>query len=142
MDEGNLLIAGLREAGARITTQRIAICRWLGNNESHPTASDVYTALNGQFPAMSLATVYNTLSMLVDLNLLHEVGPAADGSMRYDPNVQPHFNLVCIRCGRIVDAEEPIPGTIGKLAARYGFALDDHSIALHGICPDCQRAES
>jgi Fur family peroxide stress response transcriptional regulator len=138
MSEGNLLIDGLREAGARITTQRIAICRLLENNDSHPTASDVYAALNGQFPAMSLSTVYNTLSMLVDLNLLHEVGPAADGSMRYDPNTQPHFNLVCTNCGRIIDTEEAVPATIGKMASRYGFVLADRSITLQGICPDCQ----
>jgi Fur family peroxide stress response transcriptional regulator len=142
MTQDNLLIDGLRAAGARITAQRIAICRWLEGNDRHPTASNVYAALNGQFPTMSLSTVYNTLSTLVDLNLLHEVGPAPDGSMRYDPNTQPHLNLVCTRCGRIIDAQEAAPAVIGEVASRYGFTAAECSIVIYGTCPDCQHAES
>ena len=88
--KGNPLIDGLRHAGAKLTAQRLAVCDWLYGNESHPTAADVYQALSEQFPTMSLATVYNTLSLLAELDLIHEVGSADDGSTRYDPKTAPH----------------------------------------------------
>ena len=74
--EDNPLIDGLRASGAKITAQRIAICNWLLNTNTHPTANAVYEAIRDDFPTMSLATVYNTLSLLEGLGLLHQVARA------------------------------------------------------------------
>ena len=135
----NPLIDGLRRAGAKMTPQRLAICTWLYGNTSHPTAADVYAALQGVFPTMSLATVYNTLSLLADLDLIHEVGTAPDGSTRYDPNTAPHLNLICNRCQRIIDVEDVDLSKLGSIASAYGFEVADVNVSLHGLCAECQR---
>lgn len=137
--EKNRLVQGLREAGAKITAQRIAICEYLAGNDQHPTAADVYAALRPTFPTMSLATVYNTLSLLVELNLIHEVASPADGSTRYDPQVAPHLNLICTNCNRIIDVDGVDLTYLEELTARYGFQVADVNVALHGLCAECRH---
>ena len=59
----------LKETGVRITPQRHAILEFLINSMTHPTADDIYKALEGKFPNMSVATVYNNLEYFVKLVL-------------------------------------------------------------------------
>jgi len=139
--ETNRLIAGLRQTGAKITAQRVAICEWLENNDSHPTAADVYAALQSSFPTMSLATVYNTLSLLATQDLIHEIGTAEDGSTRYDAQTDAHINLMCIRCHKVVDVEQPNLTFFKQIGPEHGFDLTDISIVVHGICADCKEKE-
>ncbi|GAB4480192.1 MAG: Fur family transcriptional regulator [Anaerolineae bacterium] len=136
----NMLLEGLRRSGARITPQRIAICDWLERNyDTHPTIGEVYEALREQFPTMSLATVYNTISALARLDLVHEVVQTEDGSTRYDVNTAPHINMVCMRCGRIIDEDEADLSALMQAASAHGFLLQDINVVLHGICSDCQK---
>jgi Fur family transcriptional regulator, peroxide stress response regulator len=137
--QDNPLIDGLRAAGAKMTAQRLAICRWLHGNDSHPTAADVYQALRGDFPTMSLATVYNTLSLLAELDLIHEVAKAEDGSSRFDPNTAPHLNLICTHCQQIIDVEDVDLSHVEQLPPLYGFAVADINVLVHGLCANCQQ---
>lgn len=136
----NPLVQGLRKAGAKLTAQRLAICNWLYGNTSHPTAADVYEALRHDFPTMSLATVYNTISLLTDLDLIHEVGTTEDGSMRYDPNIAPHVNLICRRCNTIIDVMDVDLSPLETLGPSYGFEVADVNVVLHGLCAACRAA--
>jgi Fur family transcriptional regulator, peroxide stress response regulator len=133
------LVDGLRTAGVKITSQRKAICEWLEGDTTHPSASSVYDALKDTTPGLSLATVYNTLSLLIELDLIHEVTHHPDGSVRYDTNTVPHLNLVCSRCGEILD--QPIPllqvEALNQLAQFQDFAVRDAIVVLHGICRQC-----
>lgn len=139
MSTENRLVEGLRRAGARMTAQRLAICEYLDGNTGHPTVSDVYEALRAQFPTMSLATVYNTLRLLVELDLVHEAATAPDGSTRYDPDTEPHLNLICTSCHRIVDVHELDLSQIDRLSSAQGFQVADINIAVHGLCSICQQ---
>jgi Fur family peroxide stress response transcriptional regulator len=137
----NPLVRGLQRSGAKITAQRLAICEWLYESDRHPTAHDVHEALHEAFPTMSLATVYNTLSLLERLDLIHEVGRAEDGSVRYDPDTRQHINLVCRRCGRIVDLPLVDLAEIEYLTQAHGFQMNDISLVVHGTCAECQKKE-
>src|SRR5882762_1805413 len=88
----------LREAGLRVTPQRLAVAREVMNRQ-HPTAAEVFEAVRGQFPTMGLATVYATLNTMSRCGLVKPL-PFAD-AVRFDANVEPHANLICTRCGRI-----------------------------------------
>ncbi|NDJ55120.1 MAG: transcriptional repressor [Chloroflexi bacterium] len=138
---GNPLIQGLKTSGARITAQRIAICEWLTGNETHPTASDVYAALRADYPTMSLATVYNTLSALQDLHLISEAGKLPDGSTRYDPSADPHVNLICTACNRIYDLHDVDVDQLFTAAKADGFRIVNTIVSVYGICQDCQSEE-
>jgi Fur family peroxide stress response transcriptional regulator len=136
--KNNPLITSLQESGAKMTAQRIAICDWLADNADHPTAAEVHEALSTQFPTMSLATVYNTLGLLAELDLVHAVGTTPDGSMRYDPNTTPHINLKCTNCGNIIDVMDADLSVFDGLAPAYGFEIEDVQIVIHGICNTCK----
>ena len=60
----------LKETRVRITPQRHAILEYLINSMSHPTADDIYKALEGKFPNMSVATVYNNLRVFREVGLV------------------------------------------------------------------------
>lgn len=135
------MIEGLRREGGRITAQRIAICEWLLHAEVHPTAAEVYEALLPQFPTMSLATVYNTLSTLESLDLLHPLGRSTDGSQRYDVSLSPHVNLLCLRCGSVIDVHDVDLSALEAAAAALGFNVEHSNIVIHGLCQACQTQE-
>jgi Fur family peroxide stress response transcriptional regulator len=93
----------LREAGLKATPQRIAILRALDGDETHPTAQELYERLIGEFPTLSVATVYNTLSALT--RAARCVPLELGGPVRFDPNVTAHDHAGCERCGRIRDVD-------------------------------------
>jgi Fur family transcriptional regulator, peroxide stress response regulator len=134
------ILTGLRASGAKVTAQRKAICKWLDGNETHPSASAVFDSLRETTPGLSLATVYNTLALLVRLDLIHEVTHLPDGSVRYDSNTSPHLNLVCTTCGAIVDQPIPVNQShlLDDLVRAQRFAARDAVIVIHGMCFECQ----
>lgn len=134
--EDNPYIASLRDAGAKITPQRIAICQWLTTPDIHPTASEVYEALSPRFPTMSIATIYNALRLLSSMGLIQEIASAVDGSTRYDPDTAVHMNLVCMECDRVTNSyidvgiSEP-PYKIGE------FTVEKVNLLAYGVCASC-----
>ncbi len=125
-----------------MTPQRIAIVEAFANEDTHPTAQDLYEKLKRAFPTMSFATVYNTLSTLCELgltNMVREGGNAA----RFDPNVDPHHHAVCERCGDIEDVPavtlEPDASTIRELRkSAPGFAVRSVERVFRGLCSNCK----
>ena len=141
--EQTRLVNALREAGLRLTPQRIAICRFLADTDSHPTAQDVYQALKPAFPSLSLATVYNTLETLVSLGAIHALGDAGDDTTHYDADITPHINAVCIRCHRVFDIPSEAVSALEKEAEeKSGFRILGARVVYYGLCPECQRAEN
>ncbi len=137
------LIEALREAGLRLTPQRLAICRYLAGSHTHPTPQEIYRALKPEYPSLSLATVYNTLSALVELGAIHALGDAGDDTTHYDADTAPHINLVCVRCHRIFDLPHQAVAELEQEAAEHtGFRIFGARVVYYGLCPDCQRAEA
>ena len=66
-------IEALRNKGYKATPQRIAICRIALNSRAHPSAQQVYDEVKKIHPTISLATVYKTLEVLRDLDLMQEI---------------------------------------------------------------------
>ncbi|MNX65638.1 Peroxide-responsive repressor PerR [compost metagenome] len=93
----------LREAGINPTAQRLAICRHVLCEADHPTAEDIKQWADHNFPKLSLATVYNTLRILVEAGLLKELKLPHSESLHYDPNVGEHFHFLDVASGEIVD---------------------------------------
>ena len=131
------LIAALRESGRRITAQRRAILEYLTRRTDHPSPRQIYRDLSPRVPSLSLATVYNTLKALVEMGLIREIDfEAADN--RYDPNLAPHINLVCVRCGSITDFDHELPIAPEELRSKLGFETVDFRIEYRGLCAGCR----
>ncbi|MCC7355298.1 MAG: transcriptional repressor [Anaerolineae bacterium] len=136
----DIFVQTLRQAGLRLTPQRLAICRLLATTARHPTAQMIYDALRPEYPSLSLATVYNTLDVLVQLNMIHALGSAGDDAEHYDGNTDPHINLACISCHRVIDLEAPRVQTLEEeVAANSGYHLLGARVMYYGLCPECQQ---
>jgi Fe2+ or Zn2+ uptake regulation protein len=95
--------AKLLAAGVNPTAQRIAICRFVLCEADHPTAEQVKDWADGNFPKMSLATVYNTLGILVQAGLLKELRLPHSECVLYDDNVSAHYHFLDEKTGELID---------------------------------------
>ncbi|NIS81971.1 MAG: transcriptional repressor [Anaerolineales bacterium] len=129
----------LREKGARITPQRMAILRAVEICGSHPDADTIYRHVTATYPHISRDTVYRTLAFLEEKGIIGAV-LFVGNSKRYDPNTETHHHLICIRCRKIIDFNslpfdslEPPPFT------RESFQVLRTTVNVEGICEKCRR---
>jgi Fur family peroxide stress response transcriptional regulator len=128
----------LKNTGVRITPQRHAILNYLMESMGHPTADEIYRALEPQFPSMSVATVYNNLKVFLEAGMVHEL-TYGDNSSRYDANVSDHYHIVCEKCGKIEDFSYPSLLDVEQFAAEEtGFEVHGHRLELYGLCKSCR----
>src|ERR1700722_18242695 len=137
----DVMLRDLRKAGLKMTPQRIAIVRLFADDESHPTAQALFERLQGDFPSMSFATVYNTLDALAraGLSATLRLGNAA----RFDPNTTPHPHTVCDGCGAVRDipARTLVPSSLGRIRrAAPGFEVRAVERIYRGLCAACAEA--
>lgn len=129
-----------RQAGIKLTHQRLEIFRAVASSEEHPSAEAVYNSVRTTMPTVSLDTVYRTLWMLTDLGLLTTLGPR-QGSVRFEPNLAQHHHYLCDRCGKLLDFESPeldalkLPDAVNRL----GQVVSAH-VEVRGICNACTSA--
>ena len=125
------------EATRRNSRKRQAIYEALCATKSHPSAEWLYTGLKSQIPDLSLGTVYRNLGVLMQDGLVISVGNV-NGQERYDACVSPHTHFICTRCGRIDDADVPLPlPDYAGIEKNTGWRLNGHSLCFTGLCSDC-----
>ncbi|WP_255688809.1 peroxide-responsive transcriptional repressor PerR [Pontibacillus sp. HN14] len=128
----------LKESGVRITPQRHAVLEFLIGSMSHPTADEIYKALENKFPNMSVATVYNNLRVFREIGLVREL-TYGDSSSRFDCNTTEHYHAICDKCGKIVDFHYPSLDEVESLAEQVtGFEVSNHRMEVYGICEECK----
>ena len=120
-------------AGAKITPQRKVICHALECSGDHPDVDQLLARARESDPGLSLASVYRTLRTLEDLGLVwkHDFG---DGRARYEVRHDDHHDhLIDTISGQIVEFHDPELEALKKrIAARLGYRLEGHSLALFG----------
>ncbi|GAA0369982.1 peroxide-responsive transcriptional repressor PerR [Bacillus horti] len=127
----------LKATGVRMTPQRHAILAYLFETMEHPTADDIYKALEEKFPSMSVATVYNNLRLFKEAHLVREL-TYGDASSRFDANVSDHYHAICRQCGKIADFDYPFLDEIQTAATKEtGFQVDSHRLEVYGLCEEC-----
>jgi Fur family peroxide stress response transcriptional regulator len=139
MDNLTKLTQALRQAGLRMTPQRVAISHLLANTDHHSTALMIYEQLRPDYSSLSLATVYNTLDTLTQLGVINALGAAGDDAIHYDADTSPHVNLACTRCHRVIDLpSKQVYALNAEVAARSGYQLRGARVVYYGLCPECQ----
>ena len=124
-----------RSRGLKVTPQRECIFRVLHGSGVHPTAEVVYAAAQHEMPMMSLKTVYQTLNDLAQMGEIQQID-LGTGSSRFDPNVDAHHHLVCIRCGKVRDLCPAFTVEVPE-AERQGFVVGSAEVIFRGVCADC-----
>jgi len=133
------VIEDLREANIRITPQRSAVLEYLVSSKNHPTADDIYRALEHKFPNMSVATVYNNLRLFTEIGFVHEMN-YGDASSRFEFADTPHYHAICSECGSIVNFQYPSLEDVEKAASTLtGFDVQEHRLEVYGLCKDCSN---
>jgi len=128
-----------RENGFKVTTQRLAIYQYLISRDDHPTTEQIYEALKKNHPTISLGTIYKTLHLLKQLKLIQELG-FNEGSLRYDPNMELHINMICTKCGHIDDYESKSFNESWKqLISNLNFEPKGQRIDLYYECEKCKK---
>ncbi|CEA00127.1 Ferric uptake regulation protein [Jeotgalicoccus saudimassiliensis] len=136
----------LHEARYKLTPQREVTVRVLLENESsHLSAEDVFMKVKDKYPEIGLATVYRTLELLNELNVLDKVN-FGDGVSRYDLRKEGaqhfHHHLICIHCGSVEEIEEDLLTDVEKIVTRdFEFDIIDHRLTFHGVCKLCKGKE-
>ncbi|MFC6207027.1 Fur family transcriptional regulator [Levilactobacillus tongjiangensis] len=139
----NQALQTLKEHHVRVTPQRQIILTYLVTHHNHPAVETIFTALAEQLPNLSMATVYNTLNLLVDLGIVIEL-PNDNGGIRYDFYGRPHYHVICENCGKITDvftpAFEQIEETLNAEAKKQtGYLITSNHVEVYGLCPECQQ---
>lgn len=125
----------LDRCGLRCTPQRYALMAFLMECKRHPTAAEIFEAVNRMDPRSSRATTYNNLRDLVQAGLVREV--AVEGrAARFDAKGTRHHHFICDRCGNVEDLEwynvpRPASKSIGKRVVR------ECELIFRGLCTKC-----
>ena len=134
--------AASKEAGVKLTHQRLEIFREVAASLDHPDAEAVFRAVQKRMPTVSLDTVYRTLWLLNDLGLIITLGPRRE-SVRFDANLEHHHHYVCVRCGLARDFESAelnalrVPGAVKA----FGSVVATH-VEVRGICESCAKEQA
>ena len=137
----NRIIEGMKKAGLRLTSQRLAIVDILADTRSHPSAAAIYAAAKKAAPTVSLSTVYLALDALKRAGLIREL-EFDDRDSRYEGDVSDHLNLVCRECGRIIDfpADSPVPAE--RVEKTTGFKVSEVRLEYYGCCRRCSSRKT
>lgn len=139
----------LRENGLKVTSQRILILEVLEKRpDKHLTAEEIYELVQKKNPDIGLATVYRTIQLLSELNLIEKL-TIGDGHVRYEigkqdqsDNVHRHHHLICISCDKILSFEEDLLEQLEKtIEDTMDFEVVDHEVKLYGYCIECRNKE-
>lgn len=130
----------LERSGLRRTPQRYALMAFLMEHTGHPTAAEIFEAVNRVDPRSSRATIYNNLRDLVKAGLVREV--AVEGrAARFDAKDMRHHHFICDRCGNVEDMDwydvpRPASRSLGKRILR------ECELVVRGLCSRCARRHS
>ncbi len=136
------LINIFRENRLKVTTQRLAICKFIVSRADHPSADQIYHALKTDYPTISLGTIYKTLGLLEELGLIQKLR-FNESSIRYDPDMELHINMVCSKCGKIYDYKaDNVKKMWDSIILDLGFKPKRQRIDIYYECDDCKEIES
>jgi len=126
------------EAGLKLKHQRLEIFRVLTCSTDHPSVEDVFERVKQSVPTIALDTVYRTLTMLEQHEVLGKL--QLDMRARYDPNIAVHHHFFCIECKENEDFYWPV---FDRMKLPTGKSLrgrvNSKRIEVRGICPVCLK---
>ncbi len=132
-------VNALREAGHKMTPQRMMILTSLRHAPGHLTAADIYDRVKQSYPYVDISTVYRTLTVLKDLRLISETH-MGDGDAAFEwVGTERHHHLICRACNGVTLLDHYYLEELGARIARdLGFRPDLDHFAIFGLCAACR----
>ncbi len=133
----------LKSGKNRITPERFEVLEAAIDHEGHYGADDLYILMKNADSRVSRATVYKTLELLAQCDLISK-RHFGENLTRYESSFkrQTHDHLICIDCGRIVEfSDVRIKKLPGKISDDLGFQLESYSFNIFGRCRDPKKCK-
>jgi len=136
------LEAFIRRKGLRRTQQRDRIIAEVFSRDEHFSAEELFDRVRKSDENASRATVYRTLSLLVEADLLRQID-LGDDHTTYDPNFvdkPSHNHLLCIDCGKVVEFEDSGIEVLSEcVTRRHGFHAVRQSVKIEATCEQLRK---
>jgi Fur family transcriptional regulator, peroxide stress response regulator len=126
-----------RQAGLRLTFQRLAVYRELAGADDHPSAETLHQRLRRSIPSISLDTVYRTLATLASHGLINKID-TIESQARFETTGARHHHLICSRCKEIIDFtwhavdHAVLPDEVG-----HWGRIESKNVVVYGVCSKC-----
>ena len=141
----------LKEKGLKVTNQRLLVLEVLADQrDRHMTAEDIYELVKEDYPEIGLATIYRTLQLLLEMQLVDRIN-LDDGCVRYEIGTlieggegkHHHHHLICKSCGKVWSFEDDLLEELESYIERKtDFHVLDHELKFYGQCKECAERES
>ena len=132
----------LKDNALKFTIQREVILESLYKSDEHLTPESLHHLLQENFPDLKIgiATVYRTLALLEDSQMVTSLSFGAQGK-KYELGAKEHHDhMICTSCGNITEfVDEEIEKRQDSIAEELGFKISDHSMQIYGTCKNCQQ---
>ena len=139
----------LKEKGLKVTNQRLLVLEVLADHrDTHMTAEDIYDLVKEDYPEIGLATIYRTLQLLLNMQLVdrvnlddgcirYEIGGLFDGEFRHH-----HHHLICKTCGKVLPFRHDLLDDLERqIEEETGFHVLDHELKFYGQCKECLKKD-
>ena len=136
--------------GYRWTLPRQKILEVLNKSNKHLSAEDIYHKVHEVYPMVGLTTVYRTLDLLVNADLVFKFD-FGDGRTRYEltkgrRDISHHHHLICTNCQRVIDYTEfakrekrLLSNIKEELSRKHKFEIHTHQVHFYGLCDRCRK---
>lgn len=136
----------LKSHGLKVTNQRIILLEALDNHKGeHLTPEEIYEIVKEEHPEIGLATVYRTIQLLCQLNLVEKV-VLVDGIIRYEmvemdrEKAHHHHHIICLDCGSVQSFEDDLLEDLeSAISEKTGFSVVNHEVKFYGYCDKCKK---
>jgi Fur family ferric uptake transcriptional regulator len=134
------LVEELQARGMRVTPQRAIIFDIIETMEGHITAEEIFQEVQNVNSYISLATVYRTLELLQELNLITPTNLGGAQTYFAMKDHGSHHHLVCQVCGAIEEFTDELFEPLRlKIAQRYNFEVRTEHMSIFGVCAACRQ---
>lgn len=130
------MVKQLRRCGKRVTRERELLIRVIAQYD-HLDADAIHRLAQRENPQIGLATVYRTLTLLKQLDIVTS-SDLGESHSHYEARADDHVHLICTACSRVVDV--PSPACMGQVAQHEGFSVQRVHLEVFGLCSSCSEA--
>jgi Fur family transcriptional regulator, ferric uptake regulator len=124
----------------RVTGQRRMLLEIIRAQGQHLDAEELYRLARQHYPRLSRSTVYRTMRLLRDLDLIDEVHLGEDHHHYEVKHSTVHHHLICLRCGRVEEFSSLLAEELAPAVAReHDFEVHGVQIDVSGLCARCRR---